>query len=155
MQEPGKVDPMTISDAIPIKVGGSMRRQAPTFALIGLTGYVVDSTLTYAFVRWFGVDPVLARFPAFAIATVINFLLNRFLTFANSRVAILPAFVKYVMVCAVGFVVNYLVYLGALKLSPLLGFPVTPGMLPIFVAMGSGVAMFFTFFGFRFFAFRS
>ena len=145
---------MTASGDIATKSRVSVRRQAPTFAVIGLAGYVVDSALTYGLVRGLGMDPIIARFPAFAIATVFNFLLNRRLTFRDSRAALLPAFVKYVMVCSVGLAVNYVVYVGALTLSPMLGMPTTPGMLPVFIAMGSGGAMFFTFFGFRFFAFR-
>jgi len=37
---------------------------------------------------------------------------------------------------------------------PLIGLAVTPAILPLFVAAGSGVAMVVTFVGFRWFAFR-
>jgi hypothetical protein len=36
----------------------------------------------------------------------------------------------------------------------LVGVAVTPGVLPLFIAAGTGVAMVVTFVGFRFFAFR-
>ena len=146
---------MSSSEAITTKNAGSVRRQAPSFVVIGLIGYVVDSSITYALARGFGVNPFLARIPAYVIATIINFALNRALTFANSNTPLLRAFVKYVMVCAVGFVVNYLVYVTALEVTPMLGVTVTPAFIPLFVAMGAGVAMFFTFFGFKLFAFRS
>ena len=38
--------------------------------------------------------------------------------------------------------------------NPRLGVPVTPGVLPLFVAVGAGAAMVVTFLGFRQFAFR-
>ena len=58
------------------------------------------------------------------------------------------------MVCAAGLVVNYAVYALCVVVAPLVGLPATPAMLPLFVAAGSGAAMFVTFFGFRSFAFR-
>ena len=67
------------TEAIPMK--GALKRQVPIFAMIGAFGYVVDASVTYGLVRGFGIDPFLARFPAFALATVLNFALNRALTF--------------------------------------------------------------------------
>ncbi len=132
----------------------SLKRQLPSFVAIGAFGYVVDASVTYALARWIGVDPLLARFPAFALATVINFLLNRSLTFAHSTEPLIPAFVRYVMVCALGLIVNYAAYASCLAAAPWLGYANTPAMLPLYVAFGSGVAMFVTYFGFRLFAFR-
>jgi putative flippase GtrA len=130
-------------------------RQVPAFALVGAFGFVVDSGITYALVRAFGVDPFLARFPAFAVATVFNFLLNRRLTFAGSRAPILGAFLRYCLVCGVGLAVNWTFYALALGSAQRLGLPTPPETLPVFVAFGTGVAMFATFFGFKFFAFRA
>ena len=121
---------------------------------MGAFGYVVDASVTYALNKWLGVDPYLARFPAFGIATVLNFSLNRWLTFSHSTAPVLEAFVRYVMVCALGMAVNYAAYASALTLWGTLGLPASPGILPLFVAFGSGVAMFVTYFGFRIFAFR-
>jgi putative flippase GtrA len=141
---------MTI--ASPVQV--SLKRQIPFFVAVGVIGYIVDSSLTYALNRAFGVDPYLARFPAFAAATVINFGLNRFLTFAHSTEPLALAFLRYVMVCALGLAVNYAAYAAALSIWGLLGWPMSPSLLFLFVAFGSGVAMFVTYFGFRKFAFR-
>jgi len=132
----------------------SLKRQLPSFVAIGVVGYVVDASVTYTLARVFGWDPLIARFPAFAVATTGNFLLNRFLTFAHTTTGLWEAFVRYVMVCTVGLVVNYTAYAIALSVAKYVGFPTAPGYLPLFVAFGSGVAMFFTFFGFRLFAFR-
>ncbi len=132
----------------------NLRRQVPTFALVGAFGFVVDSGLTYALVKGIGADPLLARLPAFAVATVFNFLLNRSLTFPGSRAPWLSAFARYVLVCAAGLAVNWSAYAAALALAARAGLQTTPEMLPAFVAVGVGVAMFVTFFGFKRFAFR-
>ena len=131
----------------------ALRRQVPAFAAVGAFGFVVDSGLTYTFVRVFHLDPLVARLPAFAIATVLNFLLNRRLTF-GSRAPLLTAFVRYCMVCAVGLAINWSAYALALSAATRLGLPAGPETLPLFVAFGTGVAMFATFFGFKQFAFR-
>ena len=92
--------------------------------------------------------------PGFIIATIANFALNRAFTFAHSTEPLLAAFVRYVMVCAVGLAVNYAAYAAGLAAYEFAGHAVTPAVLPVFVAFGSGIAMFFTYFGFRLFAFR-
>ncbi len=132
-----------------------LRRQIPAFAAVGAFGFVVDSGLTYALVRAFGLDPLIARLPAFAIATVVNFGLNRWLTFSGSRAPLVRAFLRYSMVCGVGLAVNWSAYALAIgAVGGLFGGPLSPETLPIFVAFGTGVAMFVTFFGFKLFAFR-
>lgn len=142
---------MTIASPAP---SASLKRQIPTFVAVGLIGYVVNSSITFALNRSFGVDPYLARFPAFVVATLINFALNRRLTFSHSTEPMLRAFLRYVMVCAVGLAVNYAAYAIALWVWGAFALPMAPQMLFVFVAFGSGVAMFVTFFGFRLFAFR-
>ena len=133
----------------------TLKRQVPAFAAIGLFGFVVDSGLTYALVRGLAVDPMLARVPAFAFATVVNFALNRWLTFSGSQAPLVGAFLRYCLVCAAGFLVNWSVYALSLWAAVEMALPVRPEALPIFVAFGTGVAMFVTFFGFKRFAFRS
>ena len=58
------------------------------------------------------------------------------------------------LVASVGLAINYGVYSVCVALAPIFGIAVTPAILPLFVAAGSGVAMAVTFVGFRFFAFR-
>jgi len=57
-------------------------------------------------------------------------------------------------VASAGLAVNYAVYSVCVILAPRLGIAVTPMILPLFVAAGSGAAMVLTFIGFRSFAFR-
>ena len=141
-----------------VKPGAAARsriaEQVPTFAAIGLMGYFVDATITYVCAKYFGLSPELARPPGFIVATMVNFALNRAITFRHSRAPAIRSFVRYFLVASVGMAVNYAVYLACVALAPIAGIAVTPAILPLFVAAGSGVAMSFTFVGFRFFAFR-
>jgi putative flippase GtrA len=128
-------------------------RQIPSFVLIGTLGFFIDAGLTFVFAQWFGAPALLARPPAFAIATLVNFALNRTFTFRAAELSVLPALAKYVLVCAGGAGVNYAVYAICLNVAPFVGLDVTPKILPLFVACGSLSAMSLTFMGFRSFAF--
>lgn len=134
---------------------GRLAAQLPAFAAIGFVGFFVDAGVTYVGARYLGLSPELARPPGFILATIVNFLLNRAITFRHSTAPIVGAFVRYCGVASFGLVVNYAVYSACVLLAPRLGIPVTPAILPVFVAAGVGVAMIFTFVGFRSFAFRS
>ena len=146
---------MSAAEPTAVDAGSQLKRQIPSFVAVGIVGFFVDAGVTYALARGFGVSPELARLPAFAVATVVNFSLNRMLTFRASRAPLLRAFVRYVMVCAAGLVVNFAVYVACIAASPRVGVAVTPAILPLFVAAGSGAAMVLTFIGFRSFAFRA
>jgi putative flippase GtrA len=137
-----------------LAASASLKRQIPSFVAVGVIGFVVDASITFTLNRFLSVDPYLARFPAFGVATVLNFFLNRWLTFAHSTATLWHAFLRYVMVCAIGLAVNYAAYASGLTVWGLLALPQSPLLLPLFVAFGSGVAMFVTYFGFRIFAFR-
>ncbi|MGD1014817.1 MAG: GtrA family protein [Roseiarcus sp.] len=142
--------------AEPTAVGAEppLTRQLPSFAAIGLFGYFVDSGVTYLCAKHLGMSPELARPPGFIVATVINFALNRAITFRHADAPLLRAFLRYWAVAGAGLAVNYAVYSACVQASPLAGVAVTPGVLPLFIAAGTGVAMVVTFVGFRFFAFR-
>ena len=133
----------------------TLNRQVAVFALVGALGFVVDSGLTYLGVRALHLDARLARLPAFAIATIVNFALNRALTFSGSRAPLLGAFVRYCLVCGAGLAVNWSAFALALAGAKALGLPTPDYALPVFIAFGTGVAMFVTFFGFKRFAFRT
>ncbi len=145
---------MSAAEPDAVGAGSHLKRQIPAFVAIGLFGVFVDAGVTYVLAQWLGVAPALARAPAFAIATLFNFALNRAVTFRATSAPLVRAFVRYVLVCSAGLAVNYSVYLACIALAPLVGLAVTPGILPLFVACGSGAAMVLTFVGFRFFAFR-
>ena len=132
---------------------GRMAAQVPAFAAIGVFGYIVDAAVTYAGAKYLGLPPVLARPPGFIVATIVNFLLNRSITFRHSDAPLVRAFLRYCGVASVGLAVNYAVYAACVFLAPRAGIVVTPAILPLFVAAGSGAAMVLTFLGFRLFAF--
>jgi putative flippase GtrA len=133
---------------------GRIAEQVPAFAAIGVTGYFVDAGITYMCAKYLGLSPELARPPGFILATIVNYVLNRTITFRHSRAPLFRAFLRYCGVASVGLAVNYAVYSACVVLAPRIGIAVTPAILPLFVAAGSAVAMFVTFVGFRFFAFR-
>ena len=124
------------------------------FAVIGVFGYFVDAGITYFCAKYLGMSPVLARPPGFIVATIVNFGFNRAITFRHSQAPLAQAFVRYCLVASAGLAVNYAVYSACVLLAPHVGVAVTPAILPLFVAAGSGAAMILTFVGFRLFAFR-
>jgi putative flippase GtrA len=128
--------------------------QVPAFAAIGLFGYFIDAAITYICAKYLDLSPELARPPGFIIATIVNFALNRSITFRHSRAPLVRAFLRYCGVASVGLALNYAVYSACVFLVPRAGIAVTAAILPLFVAAGSGAAMVLTFIGFRFFAFR-
>jgi putative flippase GtrA len=134
---------------------GRIAEQVPAFAAIGVIGYVVDAAITFVCAKYLGLSPELARPPGFIIATIVNFFLNRSITFRHARAPMTGSFVRYWLVASVGLSINYAVYSACIALATIAGIAVTPSILPLFVALGSGAAMIFTFLGFRFFAFRS
>jgi putative flippase GtrA len=133
---------------------GRIAEQLPAFAAIGLIGYFVDAGITFAGAKYGGLSPALARPPGFIIATIVNFALNRSITFRHARTPFFRSFLRYCGVASVGLAANYAVYSACVLLAPSLGIAVTPAILPLFVAAGGGAAMILTFVGFRFFAFR-
>jgi putative flippase GtrA len=154
MTSPMPADRASAKVAPPRPAQGKVTAQFPVFAAIGAIGYVVDACVTYVGARYFGLSPELARPPGFIVATIVNFLLNRAITFRHSEAPLLRAFARYWLVASAGLAVNYAVYTACVFLAPLAGIVVTPAILPLFVAAGSGVAMALTFLGFRLFAFR-
>jgi putative flippase GtrA len=134
---------------------GRVAEQVPAFAAIGVIGYFVDAAITYVGAKYVGLSPELARPPGFIVATIVNFALNRWITFRHARSPLTGSFVRYSLVASAGLVVNYAVYSACVLLAPSVGIAVTPAILPLFVAAGSGAAMILTFVGFRSFAFRA
>ncbi len=133
---------------------GRIAEQVPAFAAIGVVGFLVDAGVTYLGAKYLGLSPEFARPPGFILATIVNFALNRSITFRHARSPLTRSFMRYSLVASAGLVVNYAVYSACVFLAPGAGIAVTPAILPLFVAAGGGAAMFLTFVGFRFFAFR-
>ena len=105
------------ADPIP----GRIAEQIPAFATIGVIGYFVDAGITYVGAKYGGLSPELARPPGFIIATIVNFLLNRAITFRHAHAPLVPAFLRYCGVAALGLVVNYSVYSACVVFAPRIG----------------------------------
>jgi len=133
--------------------GRALARQVLTFLAIGALGFCLDAALTIALVQGLGAPPLLARLPAFALVTLINFALNRAFTFRAGRTPWLGALARYVVVCLAGIALNYTVYATCLALAATLGVALSPTILALFIAGGTGAAALVTFLGFRSFAF--
>jgi putative flippase GtrA len=146
--------PKGASSSTSAAVSGRVRSQLPFFAAIGVIGYFVDSGMTYLCARYLGFSPQLARPPGFVTATIINFFLNRAITFRHSETPVLSAFLRYWLVAAAGLAISYGVYSACVLLAPRMGLAVTAAILPLFILIGVGVSMVATFLGFRQFAFR-
>jgi putative flippase GtrA len=131
-----------------------LARQIPVFIIVGALGFCFDAAITVCLVKGFGVAPLLARPPAFAIVTLINFTLNRAFTFRATNTPWVAALGRYVLVCLAGLAVNYAVYAACLGLADRFGVAVTPMVLTLFVACGTAAATGLTFAGFRAYAFR-
>ena len=106
---------------------GRIAQQIPTFAAIGLLGYFVDAAITYLGAKYLGLSPELARPPGFILATIVNFALNRSITFRYARSPLTGSFVRYSLVASAGLAVNYAVYSACVFLAPGAGIAVTPG----------------------------
>src|SRR5271156_3447165 len=100
--------------------------QLASFAVVGVVGYVVDSAITYASAKYLGLSPELARPPGFVVATIVNFLLNRAITFRGAGAPLLRAFLRYWLVASAGLAVNFAVYSACVLLAPRFGVAVTP-----------------------------
>lgn len=145
---------MSHSGSETVDARAALARQVVAFLAIGAFGFCLDAAMTIGLVQWAGTPPLLARLPAFVVVTLINFALNRAFTFRAGGQRWLGALGRYIVVCLGGIAVNYAVYAGLLALAALFHLAVSPGVLTLFVACGTGAAAFVTFIGFRSFAFR-
>ena len=109
-----------MSAAEPTAVGAEpqLTRQLPSFAAIGLLGYFVDAGITYLCAKYLGMSPELARPPGFIVATIVNFALNRAITFRHADAPLIRAFLRYWVVAGAGLAVNYAVYSACVLASP-------------------------------------
>jgi putative flippase GtrA len=146
---------MSRSGSGAVAARGALARQIFAFLAIGAFGFCLDAALTIFLVQWGGVPPLIARLPAFVVVTLINFALNRVFTFSAGGQSWIAALARYVVVCLGGVALNYAVYAVLLGLAASFGVAITPAVLTLFVACGTGAAAFVTFIGFRSFAFRA
>src|SRR5260370_24345823 len=102
------------SAAVHARIAG----QIPAFATICVFGYLVDAGITYFCAKYLGMSPELARPPGFIVATVVNFALNRAITFRHSRAPLIRAFARYCIVASASPAVHYPFFLACALLVP-------------------------------------
>ena len=113
------------------------------FLLAGALALITDGALLTILIRFLDLDALLARPFAIAVAMLVSWLVNRTLTFAVSAPPSLREFGRFAAVSWLSQAVNYLVFAGILVARP-----ATPA-LPA-VVFASLVAMFVSYFGFRY-----
>ena len=79
------------------------------FALVGFSGVFVDFGVTYLLKERLGVYKYLANSAGFLVATVSNYLLNRFWTFHSVDPAAITQFGKFLSIALVGLIFNNLI----------------------------------------------
>jgi putative flippase GtrA len=116
------------------------------FLLVGIAGFLADAAVLALMLR-LGVDPFLGRIVSIAVAMVLTWRLNRAFTFAPGPRSQVAEGSRYALVVAAASGINWLVYSALLLLLP-----GTPPHLAL--AVGSVVALGFSYTGFARFAFR-
>lgn len=129
---------------------GALAVQFIKFGMVGTVGFVVDAGVLYGFLYLAGLDPYSARVPAYLAAATTTWALNRAFTFRGAPAGRpLHQWARFLMVNAVGGVVNYAVYaLLMLQGPPFTSHPV------LAVAGGVLAGLVFNFAGSRKLVFR-
>ena len=128
--------------------GQHLLRHGLGFLMSGSIAFVVDAGVLQLVIATLGIHPILARIVSLSCAHVAGWLSHRRFTFRLTTPPSLAEFLRYAGVqTAITLIVNYGIYALILWLYP------TFEPLLAMVA-SSGVAMFFSYFGIRFGAFR-
>ncbi|TCV88133.1 GtrA family protein [Sulfurirhabdus autotrophica] len=113
------------------------------FIAVGSIGFAVDAGIVFLLV-YYGISPILARFPAIASAVAVTWLLNRQLTFRVNAPKSHAEAMRYVAVAFLSAGLNFALY-SVLVLS---------SMRPVLaVGLSTFVLMFFSFVSYKRFVF--
>ena len=134
------------------------------FALVGISGTLIDIGFFNLFNQHFGISPVSAKAFSFSLAVFNNFLLNRLWTYPESReLPFSKLFAQYLLVSIVGLLINTTIF--AVTDQPLIhvfegilpsNFPFSPTVVGhnTSVAIATIVVLFWNYFANRFWTFR-
>ena len=89
-----------------------LMRQALFYGAVGGIGTLGHYTILAALVEFFGVSPVLASSLGFILGAIINHELNRILVFPTTANNRWVTFSRFMMIAALGFLVNVSVMAG-------------------------------------------
>ena len=116
------------------------------FVVVGCLGFVVDSSIVFALSET-GVSSVLARIPALVAAIFTTWILNRTLTFRVNTPKSREEVSRYIAVALSSAVLNFLLYTVLVVII---------GVRPVVAVAVSTIALlFYSFYGYRQFAFKT
>jgi putative flippase GtrA len=126
-----------------------VKRQVAQFALAGILGFVVDTSLLYLGL-WIGLGYFIGRLISFLCAVFVTWQVNRTFTFSSApQRSYVAEFLHYLAAMAAGGAVNYGVYSVVILWAP------RGKLTPLFaVAAGAAVSMSINFVSAKFWVFR-
>ncbi len=125
-------------------------KQFLKFGIVGTLGFIVDISVLKFCMVFLGMGPYLGRVFSFLLGATTTWICNRVFTFSDRRHGHMGMqWAKFLIVCAVGFTLNYGTYAALISLIPYIYLHPVLG-----VAAGSLTAMFFNFFMVRTLVFR-
>ena len=87
------------------------------FGVVGSLGFLIDTALTLGLIRGLEWTPPLARVPAFLLASLATYALNRTWTFRSGKsVGFVAGWLRYVVSTVGSSMLNYLVYFQIVSL---------------------------------------
>ena len=117
------------------------------FLFSGGLAFCVDAAMLQLLMALFDLDPIVARIGSISVAMIAGWLSHRRFTFRVSAPPSLAEFLRYAAVAWFSAAVNYAVFVAVLI--------VWPETMPIVaLVIAAGVAMFVSYVGMRFAAFR-
>jgi putative flippase GtrA len=122
-------------------------RHGLAFILSGSLAFATDAGILVALTALLGIHPILARIVSLSFAHAVGWLSHRRFTFRLTAPPTVAEFLRYAGVQSTIALLNYGIFVLILVLWPAL-----EPLVALFAS--SGVAMFFSYFGIRFAAFR-
>jgi len=120
------------------------------FCIVGCIGFVIDASIVYWVVTYFGVDPYLARIVSYVSATTATWKLNRRFTFPqNLNQRLRREWSYYITANAIGGTANFITYVVCLSYFQDINIGIIIG-----VAAGSAVGLAFNFSASKWWVFR-
>lgn len=87
---------------------GILNARLIRFAIVGMSGMVVDFGITWLLKEKLRVNKFIANATGFSCAVINNYLLNRYWTFDSSNTQIATQFAKFLVVSLIGLGINNL-----------------------------------------------
>ena len=94
-------------------------RRLAMFSLVGILGFIVESSTIASLILYAQISPISAKFIGFPIAVLVTWILNRRLTFRSEGSGqIISETLKYFQITIGGMGVNVLAFFAVLTINP-------------------------------------